>query len=367
MQIKINPKNKKAERNSNFELLRIICIFGIITMHTYGAIYSTATGMSLVLGVLINSLFNTCVTCFILISGYFGVKFNLKKLLMLDIMIVFFSILSILIYFVVGKTLPISVVIKACIPVISGTYWYISCYFALVIFSPFINQISEKLSKKSFEILIGIMLLIFSIIPSFFYFELIHDGGKGLVNMILVYLIGRYIKLYWTRKYAKKGLLITIMSLVGITFCLNMGITVASGNIGVNAPFARDLSITIIASAVAIFMLFKEFNFKSKLINFLACNVLATYVFEGFVRNMLNHYIHIADYTSIQSLSIVLLAYVLMVMIICFIVNIVRTYTIGKLEAPIADIEIKIINQFGKLLIGTGRQMKPIIKKYLYS
>ncbi|SFG94379.1 hypothetical protein SAMN02982927_03318 [Sporolactobacillus nakayamae] len=79
--------NNVQNRESSFELLRILCIFGIITMHIVSIIYSSVTGVNLIYGVFVNSLFNTCVSIFVLISGYFGVKLNIKKLIFLDIIV----------------------------------------------------------------------------------------------------------------------------------------------------------------------------------------------------------------------------------------------------------------------------------------
>lgn len=75
-----DKSEKVLIRQSQFELLRLVCIFGIVTMHTWGVFYSTASGMNQVFGILINSLFNTCVSIFVLISGYFGIEGTAKKI-----------------------------------------------------------------------------------------------------------------------------------------------------------------------------------------------------------------------------------------------------------------------------------------------
>jgi hypothetical protein len=40
--------------SSNFELLRILAIIGILTMHSFSPIYKTVTGLNLIFGVFIN-------------------------------------------------------------------------------------------------------------------------------------------------------------------------------------------------------------------------------------------------------------------------------------------------------------------------
>ena len=118
------------DRSSNFELLRLLCIFGILMMHTFGGIDTSVSFFNTEIHVLVNSVFNMGVTCFILLSGYFGIRFDFKKLIRLDLMIIFFTIFGTI---AVGN-LGIKALIKSCIPVISRYYWFISCYFFLCFF-----------------------------------------------------------------------------------------------------------------------------------------------------------------------------------------------------------------------------------------
>ena len=100
------------DRSSNFELLRLLCIFGILMMHTFGGIDTSVSFFNTEIHVLVNSVFNMGVTCFILLSGYFGIRFDFKKLIRLDLMIIFFTIFGTI---AVGN-LGIKALIKSCIP-----------------------------------------------------------------------------------------------------------------------------------------------------------------------------------------------------------------------------------------------------------
>ena len=60
----------------------------------------------------------------------------------------------------------------------------------------FDNILPEKLDKKRFQRLILTMLLVFSILPSILQIHVMNDSGKGVLNMLLIYLIGRYIRKY---------------------------------------------------------------------------------------------------------------------------------------------------------------------------
>lgn len=53
-------------------------------MHTFSSVYSTVSGFNLVYGTFINSICNTSVSIFILISGYFGIKTNIRKIVSIE-------------------------------------------------------------------------------------------------------------------------------------------------------------------------------------------------------------------------------------------------------------------------------------------
>lgn len=72
---------KNKERNSSIELLRILSIFLIIMMHVGSLIcYTNASMMNKIWLGAINAIGNCGVSCFILISGYYGVRFSKKNL-----------------------------------------------------------------------------------------------------------------------------------------------------------------------------------------------------------------------------------------------------------------------------------------------
>lgn len=322
-------------------------------MHSFGGMLEEVKGINLTSAVLVNALFNTGVSCFILISGYFGVRLNIGRLLKLDAVVLFYSILSTVFMIVSGEQLTLAVLVQTVFPVIGKRYWFISCYFCLTILSPFINRIPESLEKKDFERLLLICLMIFSVMPTIFFVtdNIMSDAGKGLANMLLMYLIGRYIRLYGKEHYQRGKILWTTGIWVLVTFSANMFLAVVRGVYTSN--FSRDYSITIIMSAICLFLFFRELSFQSRIVNFLARNVIAAYVFEGTVRGILNCFFDLTMYVDCWYLSAVTAVYVIVVLCICFAVNIFRMYTIGLAETPIAAV---LENRIEKVLkkIETG-------------
>ena len=152
-------------------------------------------------------------------------------------LIIFFTIFGTI---AVGN-LGIKALIKSCIPVISRYYWFISCYFFLCFLTPFLNQIPEKLSKENFEKLLAVLLLLFSVIPTFGFFEIMQDGGKGLVHMVMIYLLGRYLALYHNRSHNTGRLFLGLFLSIGFIFLADSSLTFVRGKL--YTTFCRDCSI----------------------------------------------------------------------------------------------------------------------------
>ena len=64
--------------------------------------------------------------------------------------------------------------------------------FALCFLAPLLNALAEKIKKENFERLLVTMLLLFSVIPTITTYDIMQDSGKGLVDFVMIYLIGRF-------------------------------------------------------------------------------------------------------------------------------------------------------------------------------
>ena len=72
----------------------MIAIFLIATMHAMGQVFDTTSLINRELIVFINSFANTGVSLFILISGYFGIKFKKERLFGIIGIVLFYSLLA---------------------------------------------------------------------------------------------------------------------------------------------------------------------------------------------------------------------------------------------------------------------------------
>lgn len=343
----------KTERNSSFELLRLLCIYGIIVMHIFG---STAPGMSTsntTAHVLVNSIGNVGVTCFVLISGYFGIRFDLKKLIRLDLMVIFFTLLGTL---AVGD-FGVKALIKACIPVISRQYWFITCYFALCLLAPFLNQIPERLSREAFRNLLLVLLLIFSVIPTFTTYDIMQDAGKGLAHFIMIYLLGRYLALYHgTASYRRGRLVSGFLLSTAIIFALDGTLTFLHDGV-VYSTFARDCSLFIIASAVLLVLCFSQMHFTNRIINRAAGDVLAVYVLDSFIRALMGRAVDLSIYLTEWYLPLFVLGYAAVVVVIAVLLNEVRRVTIGHIEPWLCGLLAAVWDKIQALLLAVTKRI----------
>ena len=96
----------EKQRNSTIELLRILCILMIVFMHLVGIWWDYCDNLfDKEFVIFVNSLCNCAVTIFMLISGYYGIRFNLRKIVQFEMMVIFYSIGKICVSFVNFKIL----------------------------------------------------------------------------------------------------------------------------------------------------------------------------------------------------------------------------------------------------------------------
>lgn len=284
---------EKKGRNSSIELLRIICLMLIFWMHASDSFVDNE--ISAWINIAVAVIGNIGVSCFILMSGYYGIRLNVKKMMHLECMLLFYSWTALILQFVWGNQLGGEEILSYLLPVIGKRSWYFTCYFALAFLSPFLNELVEKLSEARFKQLLVTMLTIFSGITTFFFFDINGDGGKGMVHMTMLYLVGRYIGVYRDKEqYETKKLLSIFVIVAAVNFCLNAALYIVTGT--VQNRFARDNTLFTVFEAVLVFLIFKNMYFENRFVNRLAKHVPAVFLFEWTLRNIITLYM--VDYLA---------------------------------------------------------------------
>ncbi len=324
----VSNKEGKKVRESNFELLRIVSMFGIILHHlaTHSGVLSRlAINCNRCVTVFINMFGKMGVVCFILISGYFMVnsKFKIKKLISLYVEMMFYSIVIFLIFLKLNLIdYSDDFLKKTLYPVTSETYWFMGSYILLYIISPLLNKIINKSTKSQFQKIIVVFVIIFSIIPFIMRYEIGTILELGYFSCI--YFIGAYIRKYDVqidRKILIKGLLIILAVLVSITFYCAFRATRNPILILWMFYFEELHCVFVLFLAIFIFLIFRTIKLKSAVINLLAENCFAVYLLHDnfFVRNIIwKDVFHIKELYQMNPII-----YILSIILIPFIIYIV--------------------------------------------
>lgn len=207
--------NQIVQRESNFELLRIICMVFIVWGHLMIA-YSgnrDIAGLDYIEPHFVRSFTVVAVNVFVLISGYFSISFKFSKLLKLGEQVWFYSVALFVFAVVMGwhEIQPVKD-IGYLVPISSKKYWFITIYAILCFLSPMLNKMSVSISKDNFKsiLIIGFFLIyVWHTIGFILNFSLpIEDAGYGLPNFIYLYLFGRYLKIHCSLSESKGNFLI---------------------------------------------------------------------------------------------------------------------------------------------------------------
>ena len=272
----------EIERESNIELLRILLGFAVIILHfNYypgggGAVELTA-GFTQTILVFLETLCICAVNVFLLISGYFGVKtekINFSRVIKLLIQTVAFQFALTFASCLMSRSCSIIKLIRALLPV----NYYVILYSSLMFVAPYINRLMYSLKEKALRIFILFSFLLFSVYPTIVEileevtgetFEGLSsiglsgsDAGYTIVNFILIYMIGAFLKI--TNQKEKRSIRQLIIILVMCIFVLFSWRAFLP-----NTAFYYCNPLIII-EGVSIFLLFAKLHIKSKVINILA-------------------------------------------------------------------------------------------------
>ena len=332
------------KRDSNFELLRIICMVMIIMGHISGAHRGIMDFQNLSYWVdfLIMPFVCVAVNSFVLISGYWGIKFNLRKLLKLNLQTFFYSVVILLFSIFIGWHMFSNTKdIGFFIPVFSRKYWFITTYYALCLLSPILNLFSTRLSKKEYQATLLLGFLLFYLWPTGSFLintgQLVDDAGYGIVNFIYLYLLGRYIRLYNVGKNIKAHYFLLGYICCGfICFGLQLALSLF-----LNFEFTSWQSyntIFIIGGSVCLFLYFSRINIQSSIINNLAKYCLAVYLIHTgpFLLESLCAEIGLKEFPGIHYVVLLFFAPI-MIYLLCVLIEKIRILIFGKIEDYLID------------------------------
>ncbi len=266
------------ERQSNIELLRIVSMLMVLTVHIDGA----SLGLPQVFGnvdnltgrdvwkLAVESVAIIGVNCFTMISGYFGIRLHVRSVCSYLFECIFYSVgiftLGCIIIF--PGRLAVSEWFESWLVLSHTDLWYVPAYFGLMLLSPLLNAGVSFVSRRRFEFVLG-LLMAFNLWSGWWWGASFNPTGYTLAQLILVYLLGRYIGTYGIVLRRRKAALLYLVSVVAIFIsAIYMKSTRA---FAYNSPF-------VMMATIACFLWFNDLRIQSRIINYVAKSVFAVYL-----------------------------------------------------------------------------------------
>lgn len=195
-EIVIGGGNK--QRSSNLELYRIICMFLILAHHFTQYFYLSNLpycDKTIFLNIL-GMWGKTGINCFLMITGYFMCKsdITIRKFLKLILEVYFYRLTIAAIFFCLGmESLTPLKIVQLISPIWNIETNFVDCFIVFFLTIPFWNILIKNMSKKQHELLLVLLLSIYSILGSTLVF---HITFNYVTWFGIIYLISSYIRLY---------------------------------------------------------------------------------------------------------------------------------------------------------------------------
>ena len=275
------------QRQVSIELLRIVAMLMVLTLHAnfLGIGVPTSDTVLTADGVIRSLLQSMCVSAvntFVMISGWFGIRSNVKGFSNFLWQVAYFVGLSYLFFFIVyGYPITFKNLLN-CFGLYDGGGWFVSSYIGLYILAPVLNSFLQTSDRRT----ISLFLL------AFFAFEFLWGntlsvgfiiGGYSTFSFIGVYLLAGLLRKSLVKIDSKSALLLFfICSLVnGILYIAATRL----GLVAVTPILFNYINPLVIASAAFLLLGFinmPDINSEriSKIILWLGASCFAAYLFH---------------------------------------------------------------------------------------
>jgi hypothetical protein len=313
-------RESSSARSSNFELLRILAMFGVVIFHGLshnGADVANFTAdmadkqhlyltLFSVLGVLGNHIF-------FMLAGYFlaNKEFKLERIKKLVGQTWFYSVsisLVVLAAAVLGITaeygydlqLNFAEIARTFFPIVTGRYWFITSYIIIIIMSPCLNILLRKLNREQFKT--GLIVCL----GAFYLLTMISVNFGSPVDFAMVghllqygltYALGVYFALYKS-KFQRKSLAQAFLVWAMVVFWAAYSKFYSPDGMIVSNVIRDWLPFT---GAVLLFLWFRTIKISyNKIINKIATCVFPIYLIHEhpYVSTVLGY--HIFDLPSLM-------------------------------------------------------------------
>ena len=350
--------NREKERNSSYELMRIVSMFLIVLYHIilHGKVLENCQNEGLkIIFEFIEFVTLVHVNSFILVTGYYQVESNFKQSkiwsllnanwfyrVLIVILLLTFNIVSIDKVSLIKETFPINL----------NEYWFFKNYLLLYCLTPFINKGIEKLNKSTYQKMIIVSFIIFSIVPSVTGGSYFDNSGFTLYQFVFLYMVGAYLKKYplsksyifkvMSKNMYKLILIFILFTCVFSNYILykySMSVSSVNTVLGEISSYVSRASTLynnpfVIIQSICFFEYFGTLTIKNRYINKLASLVFGIYLIHdnNFSRGLIYAYLKINN-GPIYSYKFIFYVFFIAVLIyaICAVIEYIRQKLFKKI------------------------------------
>lgn len=345
----------KSKKDINTELCRITLMIFIIMHHIIlntlelRSITSNSFDYKYSIYAFLNSYLVVSVNIFFIISGYYLIKFNLKKIINMIIVLYFYFIsINIFSFNILNERITIDTLKSMIFPI--SNYWFIFVYILICIISPLLNLALKGCSKKQLKLYIIFFTIIFCVYGFLTNNQILGvNNGYSLIFAVYLYAIGYYLKNHYTCQNNYKLFLLKYILYSSIN-----GIIVIVFTYLQKGSLAWKLysynNILVLLGSINLFLFFNNIKFNKKMPLFETLNisqcVLTTYIihstpiiainlnriFKKFIYNM-----------NTATVITMLICYSISIFLICSFIELIRIKLLDKKFYNISKNIIKFI------------------------
>lgn len=202
-----------TRRNAAVESYRMFLMFGIVLLHVITQCGYCRRGL--------DNLLSSCVEGFVFISGYFGIRFSVRKVLKLLGTAVFCSaVVQVIDALVLSGNGGMECVQRVILRLNSPLYWFLWGYIALMMMAPLVEQALQSVSdvrRYLLTVFLPLCLLVYgwSYASMMTRFAVVNGFSSiGLLSLLMTYIVGRSYRLHFECRIAQCPLVWIICILI---------------------------------------------------------------------------------------------------------------------------------------------------------
>ncbi|MBR2134519.1 MAG: acyltransferase [Eubacterium sp.] len=273
-------KLKKTARQGNFELLRIIAMIMIVTLHYLGKgkLLNLDNGSNTYfVAWFCEALSYVAVNVYVLISGYFikSTKFRFNKILDLWIQTIIISGTAYIIALKTGisEEFKSADFFKSFMPITRNSYWFITTYFVFCAIAPFLVNIVNTINQKQHKTVCATLVFITSVLPTIFFEAdwLKISKGYHIIWFVTLFFVASYIRKYDTFKKSPFFYFVLYLASCTIGYVIKFVLcylTLRLNNTDKSDKFFANYNMFFVfLASVFLFLAFKNIKINSNILN----------------------------------------------------------------------------------------------------